>query len=115
MSRHAHLVVEYKCEYGDEDFGSQARNVYRLLASHGVEIHRSDDNYEYCDWEIQCEDGNFAKLIDRLEAKPPDKVNKFFRDEEKNSQYTNGQLVSIFKKWLKYMDKDDLVVRVHWW
>ena len=108
----------YVCEYTDfADFNYAADELYDLLTDYGVGIYQANEDDNYCDWEIHCEDDGetLRECIARLKALPPDNVNEHFESDVGNKDYcTNKYVADTLERWLEYIDKKDRVIRVHW-
>jgi hypothetical protein len=118
MSVRAHCVKKYVCEYAPgAAFNSVvAGSVFHLLSEYDVDVY-SDDDDNYCgNWEINCEDNAKALrgCIAELKEMPPDEVNGNFESDPKDYQYTHQQVIDELEDWLKYIDKKNDVIRIHW-
>lgn len=113
-----HVVSQYVCEYANDGsiYDEAVDEVYDMLIENGIDIHTSDDYTNRCDWEINCEDNAkvLRKYLAKLEKRPPEKVHINFKRVKSTEKYTNKNIADLLKTWLKYIDKEDDLIRIQW-
>ena len=113
MGVRAHAVTKYVCEYGSSAFNYGADELSNMLVDEEVDFWQQDEFDNYSDWNVTGIE-KLKELVEKLKRLPPDETNEYFDENEDNHYVTNAYVVDIFEEWLKCVDTELDVIRVHW-
>ena len=100
-------VNEYiNCEY----FNWMEYEILELFDNYNIRF-ESDFSRRRRKWTIK--DVELNTLIALLEESP-DEIDECFSDSDRKP-YTNQELADTFKEWVKHADKENRLVRIHWY